>query len=108
MPKPPSPNPQIDRALIEHLCELARLRLPSERQTALQAQLAKVVQAFSTLAEAGEEDCATAGEAPVGATLTTPELRVDAAEQPPSSADVLANAPQTATDCFVVPRVVES
>jgi len=107
----PKPLP-IDTALIEHLGELARLRLPVDRLPELRDKLQQLVDAFSVLSEADFGSVTTAH--PTGSerdqstrTVTPGQLRDDLAETPPSVAEVLANAPQTAADCFVVARVVE-
>jgi len=99
MPKPLA----IDDALLAHLGELARIRLPADRQEELRGKLQQLVSAFSSL---GEVDFDVDG-APEARTVTPAELRADEAETPPSVADVLSNAPQTAADCFVVARVIE-
>lgn len=97
--------PPIDHALVEHLGELARISLPKERQDELRGKLQQLVDAFSSLAEADFE----ANDNDFGTRTVTPEdLREDRAEAPPDVAEVLANAPQTAADCFVVARVVEA
>jgi len=101
------PNPQkIDRALIEHLGELARMHVPADRLDAIAQQLQQVVDAFSSLADADLTGPADATDA-TSSQLTPDDLRDDVPEQTPSTERILANAPQTATDCFVVPRVVE-
>lgn len=99
MPKPLT----IDAALIAHLGELARIRLSADRQDELRAKLQQLVSSFSSLAEV-EFD--TDG-APDARTVTPDDLRPDSPETPPTVAEVLANAPQSAADCFVVARVIE-
>jgi aspartyl-tRNA(Asn)/glutamyl-tRNA(Gln) amidotransferase subunit C len=90
-------QPVIDRALLEHLAELARLTMSADRQAALREPLQRLVDAFSALAS---DDAANADDARLA-------LRDDSAEPPLPTATVLANAPQMADDSFVVPRVVE-
>ncbi len=97
MPNPPS----IDRALMQRLADLARLHLAADRQAVLRERLERIVAAFSALQEA----------APADGTVPTPRalpLRADVAEPPLPPAQVLANAPRQAGDCFVVPRVVDA
>ena len=98
---------QIDRDLIEHLGELARIHLPGERLADLRAQLQQLVDAFSTLAAADLGSGDADGPAPARPALTPATLRPDAPEPVSAPEQVLANAPQRAADCFVVPRVVE-
>ena len=100
---------EIDQALIAHLGELARIQLDAAQTDQLRAKLEQLVQAFSSLAEA---DLTTTGaghsDAPGPRTVRPDDLRPDTAESPPAVEEVLANAPQTAADCFVVTRVIES
>jgi aspartyl-tRNA(Asn)/glutamyl-tRNA(Gln) amidotransferase subunit C len=97
MPNPPS----IDRAEIQHLADLARLHIPAERHAVLRERLERIVAAFSALQEGGAIQDATTDERALA-------LRADVAEPPLTPAQVLANAPQQAGDCFVVPRVIEA
>lgn len=103
MPNPPP----IDQAMIERLGELARLRLPPERQEELRAKLAHLVEAFSALADAELPSGAQPGADDGTRTVSPEELRPDVADEMPSVAEVLANAPQSAADSFVVARVIE-
>jgi len=97
----------MDADLIAHLGELARIDLTAAQQAALRTKLEQLVGAFSNLAEVDFGD-ATDPKAPSGTrTISPDELRKDAAEAPPTTSEVLANAPQTAADCFVVARVIE-
>jgi aspartyl/glutamyl-tRNA(Asn/Gln) amidotransferase C subunit len=90
-------HPVIDRALLEHLAELARLTMSADRQAALREPLQRLVDAFSALAP----DSSTATD---DGRLV---LRDDTPEPPLPTATVLDNAPQAADDSFVVPRIVE-
>lgn len=99
------PNtPPIDDALLGHLGELARIRLPKHRQAELRSKLQQLVDAFSSL---GEADLTAFDSDPAGQITTTANLRQDRTETPLDVNQVLANSPQTAADCFVVARVVE-
>ena len=93
--------PTIDRALMQHLADLARLHIPAERQAALRERLERIVSAFSALQEADAGDSTP----PPGRPLP---LRPDEAGAPLPVATVLANAPRHAADQFVVPRVVDA
>ena len=99
------PNqPPVDGDLVAYLGELARLSLPEDREQALRDKLQALVGAFSALEAA---DFGDLDEAPTGAASTPETLRRDLPEDVPSASAILANAPQTAADSFVVPRVVE-
>lgn len=92
--------PPIDRALLEHLADLARLQLPPDA-AGLRQRLERIVSAFSAL-----QDLATVG-LPAAHSSPLP-LRQDEPEAPLPVATVLANAPQQAAGSFVVPRVVDA
>lgn len=108
---------EIDRALLEHLAELARLSLSADREVVLRQQLQRLVDAFSALgdgpaagsasaaADAGPTAVPTAGSGPPHPPLP---LRADEPEAPLPVDRVLANAPRTADGSFVVPRVVDA
>jgi len=97
MPNPPS----IDRALMQHLADLARLHIPAERQAALRERLERIVAAFSALQP--EQPASAPAAAAAGL-----RLRTDGAELPLAVDAVLANAPQQAAGSFVVPRVIDA
>jgi Asp-tRNA(Asn)/Glu-tRNA(Gln) amidotransferase C subunit len=112
MPKPLN----IDATLIQHLGDLARITLPADRQAEARDKLQQLVDRFSALAEvafsadhegAGPRGSMDGAASTATHTMTPEQLRDDLPEAPPSTAEVLANAPQTAADCFVVARVVE-
>lgn len=97
MPHPVS----IDRQLMQHLADLARLHIPAERLPTLRERLERIVAAFQTL-----QDAELTAPAP-GPRPGTP-LRDDHTEPPLPVGTVLANAPQQAGDAFVVPRVIDA
>lgn len=97
MPNPPS----IDRALMQHLADLARLHIPAERLPPLRERLERIVAAFSALQADSGPGAPPAGEPPL-------RLRADVVEPPLALDMVLANAPQQAAGAFVVPRVIDA
>jgi aspartyl/glutamyl-tRNA(Asn/Gln) amidotransferase C subunit len=103
MPNPPS----IDRMLMQHLAELARLHIPAERQNVLRERLERVVAAFSALQDADLAPATPSADSP-RASGPVLELRPDVVEPPLPVATVLANAPQQAAAAFVVPRVIDA
>jgi aspartyl-tRNA(Asn)/glutamyl-tRNA(Gln) amidotransferase subunit C len=100
MPNPPA----IDRAMMQHLAELARLHIPAEQLGPLRQRLESIVSAFSALQDPDL--------APAAASAAPPELqlslRPDLAGEPLPVSTVLANAPQHAASAFVVPRVIDA
>ncbi len=100
MPNPPA----IDRALMLHLADLARLHIPAERLPSLRARLERIVSAFSALQTV---DGVSSRPAPAFGDLGLP-TRPDVAGAPLAPAIVLQNAPQQAGGSFVVPRVIEA
>jgi aspartyl/glutamyl-tRNA(Asn/Gln) amidotransferase C subunit len=99
IPRAMTMPPPIDRALMQHLANLARLHVPAERAATLRQRLERIVVAFSALQPA--DGFAAPPETPLG-------LRPDVPERPLAPADVLANAPRQAAGSFVVPRVVDA
>jgi aspartyl/glutamyl-tRNA(Asn/Gln) amidotransferase C subunit len=97
------PNPLvIDRALVQHLAELARLSVSAERAQVLRGRLERVLEAFAAL-QGAELPTADRIESAMAQAL-----RPDVAEAPLPVETVLANAPQQAAGTFVVPRVVDA
>ena len=98
----------IDRAMLQELCDLARLHVPKEREASVLARLQRVVDAFSGLGAAvpaGDRQ----RQLPQGPQELVPEaMRQDRCATPMARAEVLSNAPRTAADAFVVPRVVDA
>ncbi|MBX3462553.1 MAG: aspartyl/glutamyl-tRNA amidotransferase subunit C [Planctomycetes bacterium] len=94
--------PVIDRNLLRHLAELARLHVPADRQEALLQQVQRVVEAFDAV-----RDLPPASAPAPAPALSAAPLRPDQPEAPLPLAEVLANAPVAAGGMFVVPRVVE-
>jgi aspartyl/glutamyl-tRNA(Asn/Gln) amidotransferase C subunit len=97
MPHPPT----IDRTTIQHLADLARLHIPAERHAVVRERLERIVAAFSVLQEGGAAADGPGPERALG-------LRQDVAEPAMAPAQVIANAPKHAGDCFLVPRVIDA
>jgi aspartyl-tRNA(Asn)/glutamyl-tRNA(Gln) amidotransferase subunit C len=98
------PAPTIDRALLSRLEEMARLHIPADRQPVVRERLQRIVEAFAAL-----RDLPTArAEATPSAPPAPTPLRPDQAGPVLTPAEVLANAPQQAAGCFLVPRVVDA
>jgi len=98
------PAPTIDRALLCRLEEMARLHIPADRLPVVRERLQRIVEAFAAL-----RDLATAGVDPTPAWTPAPSpLRPDQPGPVLTPSAVLANAPQHAAGCFLVPRVVDA
>jgi len=98
------PAPTIDRALLSHLEEMARLHISTDRLPVVRERLQRIVEAFAAL-----RDLATAGVEPTPASPPSPPpLRPDQPGPVLTPSEVLANAPQHAAGCFLVPRVVDA
>ncbi len=98
MPNPPS----LDRALMQHLAELARLHISPERMPILRQRLERILAGFSAL-----QGVITAASTPIAEASPRP-LREDRASEPLPVATVLANAPESAGSSFLVPRVIDA
>ncbi len=97
------PDMPIDRAELQQLCDLARLNLPAEREAEVLGHLQRIVSAFAALRRVPTDGSG----APDAEPPPTP-LRADAPGEPLPRQEVLGNAPKSAADCFVVPRVVDA
>lgn len=111
MAQHPDPDdlPVLDDRLVRHLGELARLELPDARRDDLRQKLQQLVGAFAELQAIDFDDAAAnahGDDSGIGPGQAR-ELRADAADAASPRDDVLHNAPRTAADSFVVPRVVE-
>ena len=94
------PENTFDESEIERLERMARLHVPAGRRPELQRRLQAILGAFQALRSLPTD--AAPGNDP-----TPLPLRED---QPATGLDndqVLANAPQKAAGCFLVPRVIE-
>lgn len=98
----------IDRAMLQELCDLARLHIPRERESLVLMRLQRIVDAFSGLVTAVADGSGVGPPGHEPQELDPAALRQDRATAPMDRADVLANAPRAAADAFVVPRVVDA
>jgi aspartyl-tRNA(Asn)/glutamyl-tRNA(Gln) amidotransferase subunit C len=90
---------KVDRALIEHLGQLARLKIDEERIAPLTADLQGVLDHVATLPEFPIQHSAP-NSAPNA-------LRADVVRNFADSDAALAAAPARAENAFVVPKVLE-
>lgn len=93
----------LDRAEVRRIARLARIRVPEEELDSLAGELSAILGWIETLNRVdvrGVEPMASTA----GAVLPA---RADAVADGGDAARVLANAPETDDDHFVVPKVVE-
>ena len=94
---------KIDSAMLEHLCELARLDLPQEERGEVLEQLGKILDYMEILNRLDTERVEPydlAAEAVEG-------LRADVPRPSMDRAALLENAPRAQDGAYQVPRTVE-
>jgi aspartyl-tRNA(Asn)/glutamyl-tRNA(Gln) amidotransferase subunit C len=93
----------IDAATVRKVAKLARIGLPEDRLEALTDELSAILGWIEQLNEVDTE-----GVEPMTSAVRTPlPMREDVVTEGGDPARVLANAPRTANNYFVVPKVVE-
>ena len=93
----------IDAATVKKVASLARIREPDERLEALAAELNGILAWIEQLNEVDTE-----GVEPMTSVVDAKlPLRADVVSEPGDPARILANAPKTERNFFVVPKVVE-
>jgi len=93
----------IDAAMVRKVARLARLRLDEDRAPALAAELSGILAWIEQLDEVDTE-----GVQPMASTeAVSLPMREDVVTDGGDPAKVLANAPKTDRNFFVVPKVVE-
>ena len=94
----------LSREDIAQIALLARLELSPEETDRLTGQINQIMVYFAELQELDTEDVEpTSHVIPIENVF-----REDRARPSLPPGDVLANAPEEADDCFVVPRIVET
>lgn len=91
---------RIDPGLVEKVARLCALGLGPEEAGRLAAELTRIVEHFEALSSIPDSELGSLADAPA-----TP-LRADEPAERAATGWVRDNAPQTARDHFVVPRVV--
>lgn len=93
----------IDAATVRKVARLARIREPEDKLEALAAELSGILQWIEQLNEVD-----TDGVEPMASTeAVTLPMRDDVVTEGGDPAKVLANAPKSDRNFFVVPKVVE-
>ena len=93
----------IDVATVAKVARLSRIAQPPEALPALAEQLNGILQWIEQLAEVDTDGV----EPMTSAVHVTLPMRDDVVTEGGDPAKVLANAPKTASNFFVVPKVVE-
>lgn len=93
----------VDKATVEKIARLARIRLPEERKEPIAEDLNRILNWIEELSEVD-----TDGVAPLASvTGHSLPLRADEISDGHVADKVLSNAPEEASGFFVVPKVVE-
>ena len=93
----------IDAATVRKVARLARIAEPEDRLEPLAKELSGILDWIEQLNEVDVE-----GVEPMTSAVKTPlPMREDVVTEGGDPARVLANAPKTANNFFVVPKVVE-
>jgi aspartyl-tRNA(Asn)/glutamyl-tRNA(Gln) amidotransferase subunit C len=93
----------IDAATVKKVANLARIREPDERLETLAAELNGILAWIEQLNEVDTE-----GVEPMTSVVDAKlPLRQDVVSEPGDPARILANAPKTLRNFFIVPKVVE-
>jgi aspartyl-tRNA(Asn)/glutamyl-tRNA(Gln) amidotransferase subunit C len=93
----------IDRDQVDHVVDLARLKLSDEERESLRADLARILEAFEALKDVDTDDVQPISEA-------IPQQGVERADVAAGSlprADVLRNAPRVQGGQIQVPPVLD-
>lgn len=85
---------------INHLADLAKLRLSKEEEIALLPQMQAIAAMLEQMPDIAEQESAVDSQ-------NTTELRSDLSAVSCDRDTLLKNAPQVNDGCFVVPKVVE-
>jgi aspartyl-tRNA(Asn)/glutamyl-tRNA(Gln) amidotransferase subunit C len=94
-------NIQVDEALVKEIALLARLELSEEEIQTFVSQFKDILDYVSILNEVDTEDIPPAYSSSVNGSV----IREDQVEDPVSTEEFLANAPESRDDYVVIPRV---
>ncbi|MFV0413487.1 MAG: Asp-tRNA(Asn)/Glu-tRNA(Gln) amidotransferase subunit GatC [Oscillospiraceae bacterium] len=85
---------------VKHIAKLARLTIEAEKVESFTAEMAAIVKMVENLPE-------LAGAGSLLEPNNTMQLREDVVAPSDSREEILANAPEKADGCFLVPRTVD-
>ena len=93
----------VDRDTVLRIARLARIKIGEAEAEALTGELSNILDWVEQL-----DEVETEGVAPMTSVVAmAAPLREDTVSEPAQAEQVLANAPESADDFFVVPKVVE-
>ncbi|MBV6658250.1 MAG: Asp-tRNA(Asn)/Glu-tRNA(Gln) amidotransferase subunit GatC [Devosiaceae bacterium] len=93
----------VDTDTVRRIAHLARLRLPEDKVEPMREELNAILAFVEQLSEVD-----TDGVEPMTSVVeTVMRMRADIVTDGDKAADIVANAPQTEDDFFMVPKVVE-
>ena len=93
----------VDRTTVQRIARLARIDIAEDRLEPMAAELSHILGWIEQLSEVNTDDVAPLASV-TGHALP---LREDVASDGGMAAEVLANAPESTSNFFVVPKVVE-
>lgn len=94
---------QVDRATVRHIARLARIKITDQEAEALEGELTSILEWVEQLNEVD-----TSGVAPMTCVVEMEmKKRVDIVTDGNMPEEIVANAPMSDDNFFVVPKVVE-
>jgi aspartyl-tRNA(Asn)/glutamyl-tRNA(Gln) amidotransferase subunit C len=94
---------QVDEALVRRVARLARIKVTDEEARTLQRELSAILEWVEELNAIDTENIPPM----TGAGPAILPMRADVVTEGDKAADILRNAPKTADDFFLVPKVIE-
>lgn len=92
----------IDKQTLDHVCELARLRLSADNYDKMQNSLSDILSYMDTLNECNTEDV----EITYNVLNSENRFREDVVKSSFKRDDILKNAPSSEAGCFTVPHML--
>lgn len=92
----------LSKAEIEHIAQLARLHLSDEEKETYREQLSDILEHVGALQRLDTRDVP-----PMASAVDRSRLRPDEAGEPMARADLLKNAPESESNQFRVPPVLD-
>ena len=93
----------LDAATVVRIAKLARIRLDEDEVALYASELSSMMRWIEQLSEVPDDG----GDAVASVTTHTLPMRQDVVTDGEIAEKILANAPQSAYSCFVVPKVID-